>query len=262
MITFCVEAEDGSVDIWKWPHTSWVQTSMIGEMKPTWYLLTAEPKRSDRNPFCAQMTLKLGPCIIYQSDGVMTFIRKLLQHPLLFSTCVKHFNLHNILITQCHGAACRPHFSFTVSLSSITPTASSMFGTVLIALFIFHLMFTPLNPLYPSPSHKEMWIGVRKVDFHGQTKGKTDVNIWNSHRRNSTEAIWKTTFLWLRLLYKSTVMIPPPNKHPIYQTATEFVIASWCKQIPSLCCFFLGQTRDLIQFLSEGTTVQFLICQR
>lgn len=132
---------------------------MICETMPTRHSLTADPKRSDKNPFCALMT-QLHPCIIYQSEGVVTFIRKLLQHSLPFSTCVKHFNLHNILITQCHEAACRLFFSLTVSLSSLTTAAFPCLAWSLSLSLYFISRLHPLFPLYPSPSHKEMWIEV------------------------------------------------------------------------------------------------------
>lgn len=143
-ITYRVVAEDSSVDIWEWPHRSWVQTSVICVAMSTRHLLTADPKRSDRNAFCAPMTLKLGPCIIYQSDGVVTFIRKLLQHSLLFSTCIKHFNLHNILITQCHGAACHPHFLiYCLPLFFYSYCLFPVWHSPCLSLY-FHLTFTPL----------------------------------------------------------------------------------------------------------------------
>lgn len=123
----------------------------------TCWLLTQ--RGQTRNPFCVQMTLKSGLCIIYQSDSVVTFIRKLLQHSLLFSTGVKHFNLYNILITQCHGAACHPHFliySLMSLLLLLLPLPCLAQFLSLSLYFMSRLLH--LFPLYPSPSHKEMWI--------------------------------------------------------------------------------------------------------
>lgn len=93
-----------------------------------------------------------------------------------------------------------PSFSHLLSVSSLTPTASFLSGTVLVSLFIFHVTFTPLvsSLSLPLPQGNVDW-RVGKVDLHGYTEGKNDVNIGNPHRWNCTETMM--TFLWLHLWY-------------------------------------------------------------
>lgn len=127
----------------RWPHRSRVQTSVICVTTPTRHLLIADLKRSDRNPFCAQMTLKLGLCIIYQTVSWLS-LENCCNILCCFQTA---WNISFSIISLSHsamGQLVAILFSFTVSLSSLTPAASSLFGTVLISLFIFYLMFTPL----------------------------------------------------------------------------------------------------------------------
>lgn len=98
--------------------------------------------------FHSDHALELSLCIIWRFSHDVGLKRKLLQHFMLISTCMKHFNLHNILITQCHGASLSLSLPRLPSpLSRPAPASSFTFCTVrvsfplisLLAFFCVHL---------------------------------------------------------------------------------------------------------------------------
>lgn len=82
--------------------------------------------------------LELSLCIIWRFSHDVGLKRKLQQHFMLISTCMKHFNLHNILITQCHGGSLSlPRLPSP--LSRPAPASSFTFCTVRVSFPLISL---------------------------------------------------------------------------------------------------------------------------
>ncbi len=130
---------------------------------------------------------KWSLCIIWQLSHDVSLKRKLLQHFMLISTCMKHFNLHNILITQCH----RGSLSLSLFLTFAVPLSLVSLLLPLCILhspcFFFYLEVSLTLSLFVSLS------AIMKYGFNQQLIGKVHfirINIIESPISRQRSSAW------------------------------------------------------------------------